>query len=76
MKEIIMYTADTCSYCKAAKEYFEENDIPYVEKNTSQDPESRKFLMQNRIMGVPAIYIDGELLLGFDRKKIEKKLSE
>lgn len=42
MKNVTIYTSSSCSYCHAAKDYFNENNIPYTEKNVSEDPEARK----------------------------------
>ncbi len=70
MKKVVIYTSSTCSHCHHAMEYLDSKNVPYEEKNVSLDPEARKFLMQNKIMGVPAIYIDEELVMGFDQAKI------
>ncbi len=74
MKNVTIYTSSTCSYCHAAKDYFKENNIPYEEKNISEDPEARKVLMKNKIMGVPAIFIEEEIVVGFDKEKINQLL--
>ncbi len=74
MKEVVIYTSSTCSYCHLAMEYFDSKNIPYVEKNVSVDPEAKKFLIQNKILGVPAIYIDGQLIMGFDQAKVDELL--
>ncbi|MDO4793858.1 glutaredoxin family protein [Filifactor villosus] len=74
MKKVVIYTSPTCHFCHEAMDYFKENNIEYSEKDISKDPEARKFLMSNRIMGVPAIYIDDELIMGFDKAKINSLL--
>ncbi len=74
MKKVVIYTSSTCSHCHHAMEYLDSKNVPYEEKNVSLDPEARKFLMQNKIMGVPAIYIDEELVMGFDQAKIDSLL--
>ncbi len=74
MKNVVIYTSSTCHFCHQAMDYFVEKNIPYTEKNISTDPEARKFLMSNKIMGVPAIYIDDELVMGFDKAKINSLL--
>lgn len=43
-------------------------NIPYTEKNVSEDPEARKTLIQKKIMGVPAIFIEDEVVV-FDKKE-------
>lgn len=55
-------------------DYFKEHNVEFEEKNVSEDPEARKFLVKNKIMGVPAIYIDDELVMGFDKEKLNELL--
>lgn len=74
MKKVVIYTSSTCSHCHHAMEYFDSKNVAYEEKNVSLDPEARKFLMKNKILGVPAIYIDDELVMGFDQAKIDELL--
>ena len=74
MKNVTIYTSSSCSYCHAAKDYFNENNIPYTEKNVSEDPEARKTLIQQKIMGVPAIFIEDEVVVGFDKERINELL--
>lgn len=74
-KEVIIYSSNTCSVCKAAKNYFNENNIDYEERNIDKNPEYTQFLIDNGYRGVPVIIIDGQQLLGFDRQKVEQLLS-
>lgn len=74
MKKVVIYTSPTCHFCHQAMDYFTENNIEFTAKDISKDPEAKKFLMSNRIMGVPAIYIDDQLIMGFDKAKINELL--
>ncbi len=73
-KDVIIYTSNTCAYCVAAKDYFQEKGISYTEKNIQEDPEARKELMKMGHMGVPVILIDGEEVVGFNKDKIDQLL--
>ncbi|WP_430884557.1 glutaredoxin family protein [Fusibacter sp. JL216-2] len=73
-KKITVYTSNTCGYCHMAKDYFNENNIPFEEKNVSTDAEARKELMKAGFMGVPVIYVDDEVIQGFDKTKLEELL--
>lgn len=75
MKNVVIYTSDTCTFCVRAKEYFKENNISYEEKNV-KDPTYRKELMAMGIMSVPVIKIDGETVVGFDEEAIEDLLNK
>jgi glutaredoxin len=57
-----------------AKEYFNENNVEYTEKNVSTDLEARKDLMSKGFMGVPVIYVEDEVIQGFDKAKLDELL--
>ena len=74
MKHVTIYTSPTCPFCHQAMDYLKEKNVEFEAKDISKDPEARKFLMSQKIMGVPAIYIDEELVMGFDKQKIDALL--
>lgn len=74
MKNVVIYTSPTCHFCHQAMDYLTEKNVAFTAKDISKDPEAKKFLMKNKIMGVPAIYIDDELVMGFDKAKIDSLL--
>lgn len=75
MANVEIYTSNTCTYCHAAKEFFQANNVEYTEHNISEDVEARKALMKKGIMSVPFIVINGEEILGFDEAKIKSALN-
>lgn len=72
--EVVVYSSDTCSYCKMVKEYLNDKGVDFEEKNISQDNEARKELIDAGFMGVPVVYIDDEVVQGFDKDKLEELL--
>lgn len=76
MKNIVIYTSNTCGYCHLAKDYLNENKIEFTEKNVSSDPQARKELMSQGFMGVPVIFVDEEVIQGFDKDRLEALLKE
>lgn len=74
MKNVVIYSSNTCGYCTMAKEYFNENNVEYTEKNVSTDLEARKELMSKGFMGVPVIYVEDEVIQGFDKVKLDELL--
>ncbi|SFB25142.1 glutaredoxin family protein [Clostridium frigidicarnis] len=76
MKNIIVYTSNTCPYCVTVKEYLKSNNLKYEEKNVNENPSYRKELMAMKIMSVPVIKIDNEVVVGFDQNKIEELLNK
>ena len=73
-KTIKIYSTPTCPHCKEAKKFFEDKGIPYTTIDVSTDLVARKELIDKGQMAVPVIDIDGEWVVGFDRKKMEQKL--
>lgn len=74
MKNVIIYTSNTCGYCHTAKDYLDELGVKYDERNVSTDMEARKELMQKGFMGVPVILVEEEVIQGFDKSRIDQLL--
>lgn len=74
MKNIKIYSSSTCTNCTAAKEYIKEKGYDYEEKNVSLDAEAKKELLSMGYMGVPIIFIDDEVVVGFNRSKLDELL--
>ena len=74
-KKVTIYTTPTCVYCKAAKEFFQEKDIAYEEKNVAEDEKARNHMVQaSGQMGVPVIEIGEDIVIGFDKTKLSELL--
>lgn len=76
MKNIEIYSSDTCINCIKAKEYFEEIGAEYIEYNISKDIEAKRELISMGYMSVPVILINGEHVLGFDKFRIDELLED
>jgi glutaredoxin-like YruB-family protein len=76
MKKITIYSTPTCSYCLMAKDYFQEKGLDFEDFDVSVDMEKREEMLEKTDgqMGVPVIDIDGEIVFGFDKNKIEELL--
>ena len=74
MKNIKVYSSSSCSNCTAAKEYLKEKGYEYEEKNVSTDKEAKKELIALGYMGVPVIMIDEEVVVGFNKSKLDEIL--
>ena len=55
MKQLEIFTTKTCPHCKVMKKYMDENNIPYIEKDTSIDDNAMAELMAEDIYTVPVI---------------------
>ena len=72
MKKIEIYTSDTCIQCKKAKEYFQNNNLEFIEYNISSNEEYRKELITKGYLSVPVIVVEGQDILGFDLTRIKQ----
>ncbi len=70
-----IYSTPWCAYCKMAKEYFKKNNVEYVEYDVASDVGKRQEMLdKTHQMGVPVIIINGKIIIGFDRGKINQLL--
>ncbi|MBI4692308.1 MAG: glutaredoxin family protein [Candidatus Terrybacteria bacterium] len=75
MKNVIIYSTPTCIYCRMAKDWFKEKGIDYTEYDLSIDAAKRdEVIEKSGQMAVPVIEIEGEIIIGFDKKKITELL--
>jgi len=75
MPEIKIYTTPSCPYCWAAKEYLKEKGFDFIEIDVSSDETAAmEMIEKSGQMGVPVIEIDGEIIIGFDRERIDQIL--
>jgi Glutaredoxin and related proteins len=75
-----VYALSTCPYCKMARKYLEENDVPFdvVEVDLLTGTEREEAVAQvKRLSGgtsFPVIEVDGEVIVGFNKPKMQKLL--
>ena len=66
--KVKIYTSNWCSYCVAAKNFFEEHSIQYKEINIENENISRQDLLE--LSGgytVPQIFINNKCIGGYDQ---------
>jgi glutaredoxin-like YruB-family protein len=77
--KVIIYSTAWCGFCKMTMQYLSQKGVPYVDKNIEQDAEAYHELIKKiggNYRGVPVIDIDGQLILGFDRPRIDAALAK
>lgn len=74
-EKIIIYTTSMCPYCDYAKDYLNEKKVDFEEIDVSNNKEkAQEMIEKSKQMGVPVIDIDGNIIIGFDKEKIDKYL--
>lgn len=74
-KQVTVYSTPTCHFCHMAKDYFKEKGIEYTDYDVSTDLEKRQEMVEKSgQMGVPVIFIGEDMLIGFDKSRINELL--
>ena len=74
-KKITVYSAPGIPSCHAAKEFLSHHNVPFTDRNVADDPEAlRELTEKTGLRATPVIVVDGEVIVGFDRGKLERIL--
>ena len=72
-----IYSTPTCGYCRMAKNYFNERKIKFTEYNVVSDlRKADEMIHKSGQQGVPVIDINGKIIVGFNKNKLEKLINE
>lgn len=72
-----IYSTPSCSYCVMAKNYFKTKNINFVDINVAVDSrKAEEMVYKSKQQGVPVIEINGKIIVGFDKAKIDRELSK
>ncbi len=59
-----------------AKEFLSRKGIPYQDRDVSRDPSlARELVARTGQMAVPVIFIDGQMVIGFNEARLEQIIS-
>jgi len=72
--EVVVFHGNGCTACHAEMEFLKERSIPFVARNVSTDMVARKELIAMGSKTVPTTLVDGEMIIGFDRERLEQLL--
>ncbi|HEU24601.1 MAG: NrdH-redoxin [Mesoaciditoga sp.] len=73
--KVKIYSTPTCPHCKAAKNYFKSLGISFEDVDVSKDQrEAELMVRKTHQYGVPVIEIGNQIVIGFDRNKIDRIL--
>jgi glutaredoxin len=61
-------------FCGKLKEFLSQNGVPYTDRDVATDEQALEELSALGYMTTPVTKIDGEVVVGFDRAKLEALL--
>jgi glutaredoxin len=62
-------------FCGKAKEFLSQRSFVFEEKDITKDPLAVEELERLGAMTTPVIVIDGEVVIGFNRKRLKELLT-
>lgn len=77
--QITVYSTTWCAFCKTEKQWLDHLGIPYISKNIEEDEAANAELMakiNGDFKGVPVTDIAGDIVLGFDRPKLQAAIEK
>ena len=75
MKNIIIYSTPTWPWCTKVKDYLDSKNVAYEDYNVGKDREKAiEMVNKSGQQGVPVLDIEGDIVVGFDQKKIDSLL--
>lgn len=75
MAVVKIYSTPTCPWCTRAKQYLASKNIPYTDYDVSKDRNAAmEMIRKSGQQGVPVLDIDGNIVVGFDKERIDTLL--
>lgn len=72
---VTVYSTTTCPWCVRLKDYLRRRGVAFTDIDVSRDQAAaRRMVARSGQMGVPQAEIDGHMVVGFDRDRIDALL--
>lgn len=69
---IKVYSTPTCPWCSMVKKYLDSKNLEFVDFDVSVDKTAAaEMVNKSGQRGVPVIEIEGSIIVGFDKEKID-----
>ena len=71
MPKVRVFSTPSCPYCVTLKEFLKEHQVEFESVNVAEDAQAREEMIKKTgQMEAPIVEIDGEVIIGFNKKKI------
>lgn len=73
--QVTIYSAVWCAFCHAATDYLDKLGVKYTNKDVEKNPAAGlEAVDKSGQRGIPVIDISGDIIIGFDRPRIDAAL--
>lgn len=74
-QQVVVYSAPWCGWCRKTITYLKSRDVRYTEKDIEANPAyHRELVSKTGRTSIPVIDVDGELIRGYNRAEIDRRL--
>lgn len=73
-KNVVVYMADWCPWCHKVMDFLDVNKIPFKKLNVDQEKNAEEVIKKSGQSGIPVTDIGGQIIVGFDVKKLKELL--
>lgn len=75
--KVIVYGAEWCAFCHEAMRYLDKLGVKHEYRNVEEDPKyGIEAVEKSHQYGIPVLDIDGTIVIGFDRPRIDEALNK
>lgn len=75
--DVTIYSTPWCAFCRTEKQWLDSLGVSYISKDIEEDPNAKEELLAKlggQFQGVPTTDIGGDMIVGFDRPKLQAAL--
>lgn len=75
MNRVLVYSTPSCPFCHMAKDYLKSKGVDFEDFDVaSNSAKAGEMITKSNQMGVPVLDINGEIIVGYDKERIDKLL--
>ena len=72
--KVIVYTAEWCHWCHKVIDFLKANNVEFEQKDVDIEANAKESMKKSGQAGIPVIDVDGQIVVGFDEKKLKELL--
>lgn len=76
---VTIYSTPWCAFCRTEKQWLESLGVNFIVKDIEEDENAKNELLHKldgQFQGVPTTDVDGDIIIGFDRPKLQAALQK